>query len=95
MREVRIRVGNYAVISVFQAEAERVYEAIWEALMRRFDEELLDVEFVPSKARKYRCLICGETFDTKTGKGRMHMAYRHGYNLEGALILGKAEEVGE
>jgi len=42
-----------------------------------------------TKPSKFLCLICNETFDSRTGKGKMHMA-GHGYSLEGALQLGKA-----
>jgi len=45
------------------------------------------------KPSKFRCLICGEVFDTRTGKGKMHMTYEHGFSLEGAIRLGKAEAV--
>jgi hypothetical protein len=48
---------------------------------------------IPETKTKYKCLICEEFFDTKTAKGKMHMA-KHGLNLRGALRLGKCKVVG-
>jgi len=41
----------------------------------------------PKKSTIYKCLKCDEVFDTKTAKGKMHMA-KHGLNLKYALKNG-------
>lgn len=52
--------------------------------------QLKEIREAPApKPSKYKCLVCGEVFDTRTGKGKMHMA-GHGYNLEWSVKSGKA-----
>lgn len=46
----------------------------------------------PPKPSLFLCTICNEEFDTRTGKGKMHMS-GHGYSLKGAIAQGKAKVV--
>jgi len=52
-------------------------------------------EIESPKPSIYQCLIDGEIFDTRTGKGKMHMATKHGLNLQGALRQGKVKLIEE
>ena len=45
---------------------------------------------------KYKCLICGEQFESNVGKGNKHSHMAsHGYNLSGAIRLKKAISIEE
>lgn len=39
----------------------------------------------------YLCKMCGDTFDTSTAQGKMHMSTRHGRNLKSAIKEGLVE----
>lgn len=52
--------------------------------------ELKRIREAPApRPSRYECLVCGEVFDTRTGKGKMHIA-SHGYNFQWSLEKGKA-----
>jgi len=79
---------------VVEAESEEdamdKIKAMWQKEVNNADEGDYIVAGRAKTEIKYKCLICNEIFDTKTGKGKMHMA-GHGYSLEGALAQGKAK----
>lgn len=64
----------------------------WDAVVKLHrtleDLSLYRASVVEAKPKLYKCNVCGETFSTETGKGRMHMASRHGRSLKYALKSG-------
>ena len=68
-------------------EARRLIKDLWRAIRA--------AEKDGSRPRRYRCRLCGEVFDTRTGKGRMHMANVHGRSLKYAVEAGLVEKLEE
>ncbi|MCP8304401.1 MAG: hypothetical protein H3Z50_02895 [archaeon] len=44
---------------------------------------------------KYKCLICGEVFDSDEKEGKLHMQTKHEMGFFEAMWLGKVEKVEE
>jgi len=44
---------------------------------------------------KYKCLICGEVFDTDAEESKLHMQMKHEMGLFEAMWLQKVERVKE
>jgi len=80
-----VNLSGFGSLDEWWREVENLYGA-------RGELGLYRVGLVMDEPKRYRCKICGEVFDTQTGRGKMHMA-GHGYSLKGALKLGCAETV--
>jgi hypothetical protein len=68
-------------------EARHLIKELWRAIRA--------VEKARAAPKRYRCKICGDVFDTRTGKGRLHMANVHGRNLAYAIKVGLVERLEE
>lgn len=91
--------GKFKVVLEVVEQDEDLARSLVEYAIQQTGEpsrfRIASIQELVSKAGLYKCKICREVFDTRTGEGKMHMATMHGRNLKYAVKAGLAEKVTE